>query len=120
MDIKVKYATSIVNDMDETIKFYKEVLGFEIDSQYYPPIPGSSITLMKSKNGDAMVELIKNPTDKVGFYSVGMDVKDLSATLEELKSKGVQITKGPLPTTIGSLAFIEDPNGVKICLVQHD
>ena len=120
MDINVKYATSIVKDMDETIKFYKEVLGFEMDSQYYPPIPGSIITLMKSKNGDAMVELIKNPTDEVGFYSVGMDVKDLNATLKELKEKGIKIIKGPLPTTVGSLAFIEDPNGVRICLIQHD
>lgn len=32
--MKIKYATMIVNDMDESIKFYTEVMGFEIDSQY--------------------------------------------------------------------------------------
>ncbi|WP_427846168.1 VOC family protein [Desulfitobacterium dichloroeliminans] len=55
-------------------------------------------------------------TDGRGFYSIGMDVEDLTSTLAELKSKGIKITKGPLPTTAGSLAFIEDPNGVRICL----
>lgn len=118
MDFKIKYATSIIKDMDESIKFYKEVLGFEIDSQYYPPIPGSMITLMKG-DGDTMIELIQNPQLDIGFYSVGMEVDDLDAALNELKSKGVKITGGPAKTLVGHLAFVEDPNGVRICLIHH-
>ena len=118
MDIKVKYATIIVNDMDESIKFYSDVMGFKIDSQYNPQ-PGIMITLMKS-NGDAMVELIKDTIHETGFYSVGMDVKNLNTTLKELESKGAKITMGPVPTLVGSLAFLEDPNGVRIALIQHD
>ena len=103
---RCSYTTSIVNDMDESTKFYKDVLGFEVDSQYHPPIPGSLITLMKSKRGDAMVELILNPQIHYrGLYSVGMDVKNLVATLEDLKTKGVKIISGPTPTTNGSLAL---------------
>lgn len=118
MSIKVKYATMIVKDMDESIKFYSEVMGFEIDSQYNP-LPGIDITLMKGK-GDAMIELIKDTIHEVGFYSVGMDVEDLNATVKELKSKGAKITMEPVPTMVGSLAFLEDPNGVRIALIQHD
>lgn len=32
--MKVKYTTMIVEDMVESVRFYKEVMGFEIDSQY--------------------------------------------------------------------------------------
>lgn len=118
MDVRVKYATIIVKDMDESIQFYKEVMGFEIDSEYNPQ-PETKIILMKGKEG-AMIELIKNTNYKTGFYSVGMDVEDLDAALDELKSKGAKITLGPIRTLVGSLAFTEDPNGVRIALIQHN
>jgi lactoylglutathione lyase len=115
--MKVKYATIIVEDMDESIKFYTEVMGFEIDSQHHP-IPGAIITLLKGE-GDAMIELIKNTENDIGLFSVGMDVEDIKATLKELKSKGAKVIMEPIPITVGTLAFIEDPNGVKIALIQH-
>ena len=115
--MKVKYATIIVQDMEASIQFYTNVMGFEIESQHRP-VPGVAITLMKSE-GEAMVELIKNPTDEIGLYSVGMEVEDLNATVNELKSRGAKITMEPVPITVGSLAFCEDPNGVKIALIQH-
>ena len=115
--MKVKYATIIVADMDESIDFYKDVMGFEVDSQF-KPVPGVVITLMRGQ-GDAMVELIKNPTDGVGLHSVGMEVEDVGATVEGIKSKGARITMEPVPTLVGSMAFMEDPNGVKIALIQH-
>lgn len=115
--MKVKYATIIVNDMDESVAFSADVLGFEVDSRH-EPAPGLVITLMES-NGDAMVELIQNPTDEVGLYSVGMDVEDLNTTVERLRSRGATITMEPVPITVGSLAFCEDPNGTRIALIEH-
>ena len=91
--MKVKYATIIVRDMDESIKFYTEVLGLEIDS-HHNPRPGVTITLLKGE-GDAMVELIKNNENEPGLYSVGMDVEDMNTTLEALRSKGAKVTSFP-------------------------
>lgn len=116
-NMKVKYATIIVEDMDESIKFYTEVMGLEIDSQHNPQ-PGATITLLKGE-GDAMIELIKNTENETGLFSVGMDVEDINTTVKELKSKGARITMEPIPITVGTLAFLEDPNGVKIALIQH-
>ncbi len=116
-NMKIKYATIIVRNMEESIKFYTEVMGFEIDSQH-KPVPGVIITLLKGQ-GETMIELIKNLDDDIGIYSVGMDIEDLHSTVEELKSKGANITREPVKITVGSLAFIEDPNGVKIALIQH-
>lgn len=115
--MKVKYATIIVEDMDESIKFYTEVMGLKIDSQHNPQ-PGVTITLLKGE-GDAMIELIMNTEHETGLFSVGMDVEDINTTVEELKSKGAKITMEPTPISVGTLAFLEDPNGVKIALIQH-
>ena len=117
-EMKVKYATIIVEDMDESIKFYTEIIGLEIDSQYNP-YPGLTITLLKG-DGDAMIELIKNTENETGLFSVGIEVEDINATFKELKSKGAKITKEPMPITIGTIAFLEDPNGATIVLIQHN
>ncbi|OLS13708.1 MAG: lactoylglutathione lyase, LglU [Promethearchaeota archaeon CR_4] len=66
-----------------------------------------------------MVEIIKNPVDEPGLFSIGMDVEDINTTLKELKSKGAKITMEPKPITVGTLAFLVDPNGVRIALIQH-
>jgi lactoylglutathione lyase len=116
--MKVKYATIIVENMEKSVKFYTEVMGFELDSQFTPR-PGVAITLLKGE-GDAMVELIKNSENEIGLFSVGMQVKDLNTTVKELKSKGAKITMEPVPITNGMLAFLEDPNGARIALIQHN
>lgn len=116
-NMKVKYATIVVEDMDESIKFYTEVMGFKIDSQHDPQ-PGATITLLKGE-GDAMIELIQNTEYETGLFAVGMDVEDINSTVKELRSKGAKITMEPIPITVGTLAFLEDPNGVKIALIQH-
>ena len=115
--MKIKYVTIIVEDMGESIKFYTEVMGLEIDSQHNP-YPGLTITLLKGE-GDAMIELIKNTENEIGLFSVGIEVEDINTTVKELKSKGAKISKEPTPITIGTLAFLEDPNGATIVLIQH-
>ncbi len=117
--MRVKYATMAVADMDESVRFYTEVLGLEIESQH-DPRPGLTITLLKG-DGDAMIELIEDKENprKPGLFSVGMEVEDINTTVKELKSKGARITMGPTPITVGTLAFLEEPNGAQIALIQH-
>lgn len=103
--------------MDESIKFYTEVMGFKIESQHNPQ-PGVTIMLLQGK-GDTMIELIKNTKYEAGFYSIGMDVEDLNTTVEDLKLKGAKIIMEPIPISVGFLAFLEDPNRVRIALIQH-
>jgi lactoylglutathione lyase len=116
--MKVKYATIIVENMEKSVKFYTEVMGFEINSQFTPQ-PGVIITLLKSE-GDTMIELIKNTEHEIGLFSVGMEVENLNTTVKDLKSKGAKITMEPVPIMVGNLAFLEDPNGAKIALIQHN
>ena len=89
MKIKVQYTTMIVKDLDESVRFYRDVLGFT--EGYH-----------------------------VGLYSVGTDVDDLDEALQILSGVGYQTTGPVIPTTVGKMTFVLDPNGVRICLIEHD
>ncbi|MBN2152271.1 MAG: VOC family protein [Candidatus Lokiarchaeota archaeon] len=115
--MRIKYTTIIVKDMGESVRFYTEVMGFAVESRHDLG-PAGTITLLRGK-GETLVELIENPVDGPGLYSVGMEVEDMDATVEQLRSKGARITMEPRPITVGTLAFIEDPNGARIALIQH-
>ena len=115
--MKIKYSTMIVKNMEESIKFYTEKLGFKIDSEYN--LPQARITLLKGE-GDTMVELIEDKINEVGLYSIGMYVEDMDKEVEKLKNNGIKFEMEPVKITVGSMAIFKDPNGVNIVLVQHD
>jgi lactoylglutathione lyase len=124
--MKIKYNTMIVKDMDESIKFYTEIMDFKIDAQYN--LPQATTTLLKGEGtitllkgeGDTLLELIKNEDGGVGLFSVGMDVEDIDTEVKKLKSKGVEFTLEPTKIAVGSMSILKDPNGVNIVLIQHD
>ena len=92
-------------------------MGLVVDSRY-EPLPGVVITLMKRQE-EATIVLIENSDYATGLYSVGMDVDDLNATMKALKAEGAKITMDRVPTLVGALAFLEDPNGTRLALIEH-
>lgn len=114
--MKIKYVTIIVDDMDKSIEFYTEVLGFEVDDVF--DLPGGKIVLLS--NGDETgFELIQNSTFKTGFYSVGLDVEDIHKEMENFRKNNVEIAMEPTRISVGIMARVIDPNGVNIVLIQH-
>lgn len=106
----------IVKSLAESVPFYRDVLGFQ--EGYHVDFPVGGITIMESPDG-ACVELIESPQFEIGLYSIGTDVEDLEETLAHLKSKGCEPMGEIADTTVGRQVFIQDPNGVRICLIQH-
>lgn len=116
MAVKVQYSTMIVKSLEESVKFYRDVLGFK--EGYHVDLPdGGCITIMESEG--ASVELIENTNFPVGLYSIGTDVDDIDETIRHLEKNGYQTTGPIIPTTVGRQTFILDPNGVRICLIEH-
>ena len=116
MKIQVQYTTMIVKNLDESIAFYRDVLGFR--EGYHVDTPdGGAITIMETDG--ASVELICNQNYPIGLYSVGTDVDDLDECIERLTASGYQTTGPVIPTTVGRMTFVLDPNGVRICLIEH-
>lgn len=116
MRITVQYSTMIVKNLNESVNFYRDVLGFEVG--YHVSFPVGGITIMKS-NGGASVELIESPQFPVGLYSVGTDVENLDETIEHLIKNGYAPLGEIAATSVGRHVFISDPNGVRICLIEH-
>ena len=114
--MKAQYTTLIVNNMEESVSFYQDILHFPIVSEH--PL-GNGICITILDGGQSLIELIQNPKCQTGLYSIGIDVADLDSTLTELKSKGVTITMEPVPTTVGRMAFAKDPNDVNLALIEH-
>lgn len=116
MKVSVKYSTMIVKDLTKSVAFYRDVLGFS--EGYYVQLPVGQIQIMESPGG-ACVELIESPAFPVGLYSVGTDVDDLDETLAQLAAAGYAAEGPAAQTTVGRQAFVKDPNGVRICLIEH-
>ena len=114
--MKIRYATMIVGDMEESVRFYTEILDFTVDEVY--DVQGGKITLLNG-DGFAGIELIENPAFDTGLYSVGMDVEDINSEIENLESKGAEIAMKPVEIQVGYMARVVDPNGINIVLVQH-
>ena len=114
--MKAQYTTLIVKNMEESVAFYRDILHFPIVSEH-PLGKGVYITILDG--GQTLIELIQNPQFATGLYSIGMDVPDLDSTLKELRKKGVTISMEPVPTSVGRMAFAQDPNGVNLALIEH-
>lgn len=98
MTVKVQYSTMIVKSLEESVKFYRDVLGFK--ERYHVDLPnGGCITIMESEG--ASVELIENTNFPVGLYSIGTDVDDIDETIRHLEKNGYQTTGPVTPTTVG-------------------
>ena len=122
--MKVKYTNIAVENLDESIKFYTDVLRFE-ENRRFSPEEGLTIAFLKG-DGESMLELTEGMENldpdmkgKYGIFMVGLEVSDMDKTARELQDKGVRFTRGPINTPNGTkIAFLKDPQGVQIELIQ--
>ena len=116
-----------VNDLDESLRFYCDTLGMKLlrKNDY----PGGRFTLAfvgyDTEDKTAVVELTYNwDTHQyevgTGFGHLALGVSDIYRTCAELRTKGAKIVREPGPMKHGGseIAFIEDPNGYRIELIQ--
>jgi lactoylglutathione lyase len=116
--MKVKNVAIAVENMEESTKFYTEILGMK-EVRRFSPQPSLTIALFKGE-GEAMIELIENEADKKGLFLVGLEVEDMDAEVVNLKAKGVELTRGPFGPPGGPrVAFLDGPDGVEIEMIEN-
>ena len=116
-----------VNDLDESIGFYCDVLGMKLlrKKEY----PSGRFTLAFVGYGDesehTVVELTNNWDTRqydlgTAFGHLALGVEDIYRTCDDLRRKGAKIVREPGPMKHGGtkIAFIEDPNVYKIELID--
>ena len=118
-----------VKDLDKSIDFYTRLLGMTLMRR--KDYPSGEFTLAFVGYGDeadqAVIELTHNwgqeePYDLgSGFGHLAVGVPDIYGTCEQLAAEGVSIPRPPGPMKHGGsvIAFIEDPDGYKIELIER-
>lgn len=116
-----------VGQLDRSIDFYCNVLGMTLLRQ--KDYPDGKFTLAfvgyGSEADTAVIELTHNwDTDHydigTGYGHIALGVDDIYRTCEDISQRGGRVTRAPGPMKHGStvIAFVEDPDGYKIELIQ--
>ena len=116
-----------VNDLDESIKFYCDVLGMKLLRK--KDYPSGRFTLAfvcyGEESENTVLELTHNwDTHQYdlgnAFGHLALGVDDIYQACDELRRQGAKIVREPGPMKHGGteIAFIEDPNGYKIELID--
>ena len=117
--MKLKWVTFYVRNMEESIKFYKEILEFRIVKEINLE---DKIIIFLENNCEVYLELIekKNSVYQISTnnnFSIGIEIDKLNLKIQELKDNGYH-TKGPInPTPNEEFYFVNDPNGFVIQLL---
>ena len=120
-----------VLDLDKSIDFYTRHLGMELMSKR--EFPDGKFTLVFLGYGDeesnTVIELTHNwgQTEAYehgsAFGHLAVAVPDIYKTCADLEAAGVMIPRPPGPMKFGvgagTMAFIEDPDGYKIELIER-
>jgi lactoylglutathione lyase len=112
--------------MKQSIDFYTEKLGMRLlDGPYH--YPGNADMAFVGHSWDAYVELVydleEHPPYELGnrYEHLALEVEgDLGDYVKGLRDKGVKILKDVYKSPSGTraIAFIEDPNGIPIELLE--
>jgi len=116
-----------VGDLERSLAFYTGLLGMKLLRKH--DFPGGRFTLAFVGYGDekdnTVLELTHNWDTKSyelgGAYGhIALGVPDIQATCAALREQGVKIVREPGPMQHGTtvIAFVEDPDGYKIELIE--
>ncbi len=117
-----------VGDLQRSVDFYTKLMGMK--ELRRRDVPDGKYTLVFVGYGDedsgAVVELTYNYgvdhyDQGTAFGHLAVGVPDVKATCDTLRAGGAKITREPGPVKFGStiIAFVEDPDGYKIELIQR-
>jgi lactoylglutathione lyase len=113
-----------VNDLEKTIRFYKEVLGLEEVRRHKSP-RGSELVFLKAPESEELIEICSFPASgpvevQADLTHLAFEVESLEGFGRHLASLGLQYSDGPHLKENGSgFAFVDAPEGYEIELMQQ-
>ena len=121
---KLLHTRMRVSDMDETIAFYRDVLGLEVLERKTSP-RGSHLAFLAVPNSEELIELCSFPPSgpvrvQEDLVHLAFEVENLDETIRALTAKQIKITDGPTRSSSGSrFIFIDAPDGYEIELIER-
>jgi glyoxylase I family protein len=121
---RIDHVEIVSGNLDRSIRFYTDVMGFAIKERRKPTSPGieeiAFLTL-----GDTMLELLaltnaapRFSGAQIGFRMMAIEVEDMDRAIDYLKGKGVEISMPPVTIGTSKRAEFKDPDGLSIELRQ--
>lgn len=117
MQTKAFYTAITTGNLEKTLDFYVNLLGFHVAHNITIP-QGGRIAVLENDMG-AKLDVIEVPGTPGGFHALRTNVADLDAAVAELKAKNWEILGGPTDISTGRTILVRDPNGVLIDISQH-
>ena len=115
-----------VGDLERSVKFYTEHFGLKETRRRDVPEGKYTLVFLAAEEGGTELELTYNyGVDKyeigTAFGHLAFSVPDAYAACEKMRKAGVKITREPGPVKFGTtvIAFVEDPDGYKIELIER-
>ena len=117
-----------VGDLDRSIDFYTNVLGMRVlrKTDYESGRFTNVFVGYDDETKAAVLELTHNWDTKsyelgTGYGHVALEVEDAYKACEDIRSRGGKVTReaGPMKHGTTVIAFVEDPDGYKIELIQR-
>jgi lactoylglutathione lyase len=115
-----------VSDLDQSIKWYQDHLGFQVISRSDKSPAGNQIVHLELPGNDHTLELtysddydVNVPEDLMHF---AIGVPDLIAFCNQLENEGVEIWPSDWRQTFPmgrKMAFIDDPDGYEVELLER-
>ena len=117
-----------VKDLDKSLNFYTELLGMKLlRKRDYPTGKFTLAFVGYGEETDSTVIELTHNWEQAEPYALGsafghlaIGVPDIYGTCERLAKDGVKIPRPPGPMKHGGsvIAFVEDPDGYKIELIE--
>ena len=124
--MRFNHTSITVKNLEESLAFYTQVLGLEFERRREIPENHAEIAFVRDPSSGARIELThwKNRSE----YSEGdqldhlaFEVPNVPEAVEVFRKKGAKVAKEPYTLQGGSgrIAFLNDPNGIWIELIER-
>lgn len=119
--MKFSWCTITVGNIEESLKFYTEIVGLPIQRRF---TTGEGAEIAFLGENETKIELISNSkNEKInekGGISLGFEVKSIDEMMKFIIEKGLKIDDGPFqPNPHVKFFYVKDPNGLKIQFVEN-
>ena len=117
-----------VGDLSRSIDFYTNVMGMRLLRTSDRPEHKYTLAFLgfAGEHEQAVLELTYNyGVDRyehgTGYGHIAIEVPDAAAACEAVRAKGGHVTReaGPVKGGTSVIAFVQDPDGYKIELIEH-
>jgi lactoylglutathione lyase len=112
-----------VNDLEKTIRFYREVLGL-VEVRRHKSPRGSELVFLKAPQSEELIEICCFPASgpvqvQPDLTHLAFEVDSLDEFAKNLARHGLKYSDGPhLRESGGGFAFIDAPEGYEVELIQ--